>query len=259
MSYSKWSYEANAPDSGYNLAMAFRAFAIIGAFLLTGCSGEPPRTIAGGEDLTPDTPPPDSISIISLGDSYTIGEAVRPELAFPNQLTDSLTTYGVVVTEVMIVAQTGWTTTELKSAIGNQDQRLKFGLVTLLIGVNNQFGGLDLSFYETEFAELVDKAVSFASGDARRVIVISIPDYGVTPFGQSLDPARIREEIDAYNAKNRDIAESKGTRYINITPISRRALDDPSLVARDGLHPSWKMYAEWVKLLIADALAIVGE
>lgn len=197
------------------------------------------------------------IACLALGDSYTIGQGVPVADRFPVQLRAKLTDAGIPVDTMQIIAKTGWTTADLKSAIGNAQLAADtFELVTLLIGVNNQFRGFPLSGYEPEFSELLELAIRFAGNRPERVFVLSIPDYAVTPFGQNRpNPAQISQEIDAFNAANRALTESRGVQYFDITPISREALGDLSLLASDQLHPSGKMYARWVELMLPTVLA----
>jgi lysophospholipase L1-like esterase len=165
------------------------------------------------------------------------------------QLTDSLRKEGFDILEPEIIAKTGWTTGELKHAILSIDPKGPYHMVSLLIGVNNQYRGLDTAAYRAEFRELLQMAISFAGGDNARVIVVSIPDYGVTPFAVNKDPEKIGNEIDEFNAINLDETMDVEVNYVDITPISRKAAYDPELIAGDGLHPSGKMYSEWVKLI----------
>jgi lysophospholipase L1-like esterase len=186
--------------------------------------------------------PPANPRYLALGDSYTIGESVDAKDRFPNQLSRELG-----LGEPLIIAKTGWTTDELDAAIDAADPKGPFELVTLLIGVNNQYRGRDAEQYRSEFVALLRRAIGFAGGDPGKVIVVSIPDWGVTPFAADRDRAKIAREIDRFNAINREEAMRAGARYVDITPISRR--NDPSLVATDGLHPSGKQYAEWAKAI----------
>jgi undecaprenyl-diphosphatase len=180
---------------------------------------------------------------LALGDSYTIGESVAAEERFPNQLARAMG-----IPEPQIIAKTGWTTDELNAAIDADNPQGPFDLVTLLIGVNNQYRGRDAEQYRHEFAALLGRAIGFAGGDAKKVIVVSIPDWGVTPFAAGRDRAKIAAEIDHFNAINREEASRAGARYVDITPISRR--NDPTLVTSvDGLHPSGKQYAEWASAI----------
>lgn len=157
----------------------------------------------------------------------------------------------------MIVAQTGWTTDELAVAIDAERPFGRFDIVTLLIGVNNQYRGRPLDEYRREFASLLARAIGFAGDRADRVFVLSIPDWGVSPFAAGRDPARIAAQIDAFNDVNRQEAERAAAQYVDITPVSRRASKDPSLIAGDGLHPSATMYAEWAQLVLPRVLAVL--
>lgn len=179
---------------------------------------------------------------LALGDSYTIGESVDPAERFPVQLARLLG-----LREPQIVARTGWTTDELDAAIDAARPQGPFDLVTLLIGVNNQYRGRSVDEYRTQFAALLQRAIGFAGGNPANVVVVSIPDWGVTPFAQGRDRAQIAREIDQFNAVNREEAQRAGATWVDITPISRRA--DPALVAADGLHPSGRQYAEWARAI----------
>ncbi|WP_273291542.1 SGNH/GDSL hydrolase family protein [Winogradskyella sp.] len=195
--------------------------------------------------------------ILSLGDSYTIGESVCDSCRFPEQLKDSLiqNLTEEITINLDVVAQTGWTTTNLKSAIETADLASEYDLVTLLIGVNNQYQGKPFSLYEEEFPELVNKALEFANNDKSRIIVVSIPDYAFTPFGQnSGNPETTSEEIDMYNAFAEDYCNNNNITFINITDITREGLNNPDLVASDGLHPSELAYAQFVQRLLPVAL-----
>ena len=183
---------------------------------------------------------------LALGDSYTIGESVGTDERFPVQLASKLTENGFSVSATKIVAQTGWTTDELAAAIESSELNKNYDLVTLLIGVNNQFRGRNSEEYRTQFAELLQTAIDFA-GKETNVIVISIPDYGVTPFGQDRNPEKIAEEINIFNQINFEEALKTDAHYVDITGISRKAKNDDSLVASDGLHPSGEMYRLWVE------------
>lgn len=191
---------------------------------------------------------------LALGDSYTIGESVSATKNFPFQLQDSLATSLDTTGAYKIIARTGWTTSNLLSAINNENPSKEYDLVTLLIGVNNQFQGKPFSVYEDEFPRLLDMAIQFAKGDAGSVIVVSIPDYAFTPFGQnSSNSQQISEEIDHYNTYAKQVTEQKGATFQNITDITRRGLEDPELVASDGLHPSAKAYKLFVDRLFTIA------
>lgn len=197
-----------------------------------------------------DTPPATYLTYLALGDSYTIGQSVEPYQNFPNQLVNQLKEDNFSVNG-KIIAQTGWTTTNLIEAIKAETLAPKYDFVTLLIGVNNQYQRGDIDTYRKEFIELLQTSIKYAGGDVKRVFVLSIPDYSVTPFAGN-DPKtvlRISTEIDAYNQINKEEAAKVGANYLDITPISRKAKDDRSLLAVDGLHPSATMYQAWVSLL----------
>lgn len=189
---------------------------------------------------------------LALGDSYTIGEAVAETGRFPVQLINALKKDSVYVNTPEIIATTGWTTDELDSAIKKKQPSLlpKYDLVSLLIGVNNQYRGRDAEEYRTQFKNLLKTAIVFAGGEKSRVFIVSIPDWGVTPFAEGRDRKKIAEEIDLYNKINKEETVKEGIVYIDITPESRTASTDKSLIASDGLHPSEKMYKEWVELMI---------
>lgn len=188
--------------------------------------------------------------LLALGDSYTIGEAVRPADRFLYQfIRKARTTWGLSFARPDLVAQTGWTTAELWAAIQRKSIRSSYDFVTLLIGVNNQYRGLSLRTYRTEFKQLLSFALEKAQGQPSRVRVLSIPDWGVTPFVSQdklkRTSTRIARDINAYNRINKEVAHAFSVGYVDITAISRLALKHPHLLASDGLHPSGKMYALW--------------
>jgi lysophospholipase L1-like esterase len=187
---------------------------------------------------------------LALGDSYTIGESVAASERWLMRLAARLRAEGLDLDEPLIIARTGWTTDELSSAIDQLKPAGVFELVSLLIGVNNQYRGRAAEEYRDEFSTLLKRAIGFADGRPQRVMVLSIPDWGVTPFAADRDRIQIQIEIDAFNAINRAVALHLGAHYIDITPISRRAAADPALVAADGLHPSGKMYQLWVEQIL---------
>jgi lysophospholipase L1-like esterase len=190
-----------------------------------------------------------SIKYLALGDSYTIGESVAPEERWPVQLAERLRKEGRTVEGPTIIATTGWRTDNLKNGMTIARLQPVYDLVSLLIGVNNQYQGKPLEPYKEEFEALLQEAIRLAKGDKDRVFVISIPDYGYTPFGQA-KREKITRELNAFNEANRAIAEKWGVKYFNITDISRQGLDQPELVAADGLHPSGKMYTLWVDRIL---------
>lgn len=197
------------------------------------------------------TPAKDSLRYLALGDSYTIGTSVEVAERFPMQLAKALQKKGIKIQKPKIIARVGWSTDQLSAALDRENlEGSTWDLVTLLIGVNNQYRGGSLEQYQPEFEALLKRALALAGNDQSKVIVVSIPDYGVTPFGQRYPAGRISREIDEFNAANKQISEKYGVGYCDITPISREALKDKSLVAKDQLHPSGKMYGKWVELLI---------
>lgn len=186
--------------------------------------------------------------ILALGDSYTIGESVEEKERWPNHLQTLLNRENIPCAPPTIVAQTGWTTDELKAAIAQQDLKPSYDLVTLLIGVNNQYRGRDAEQYRTELRELIHFAISKAHGDPNRVLLLSIPDWGVTPFAKGRDQAKIAREIDLYNRIKKEEAEKAKVHFVDITDITRNIDGEKAdLIANDGLHPSGKMYLEWAK------------
>lgn len=188
------------------------------------------------------------IKYLALGDSYTIGQSVASSDNYPNQLYARLLADDVGVEVPKIIARTGWTTGDLQVAIEQEEIATDYDLVSLLIGVNNQYRGRTESEYTKEFEDLLRQAIEFANGEATQVIVLSIPDYAYTPFGEgSKDPNKISTEIDTFNALNKDISETYNVRYFDITPISREGTATPALVADDGLHPSGEQYRRWVE------------
>lgn len=193
---------------------------------------------------------------LALGDSYTIGESVAETERFPNQLAALLANEGLIV-DVKIIARTGWTTDELWQGVQAETIEPPYDMVSLLIGVNNQYRGRDIEEYREGFVFLLNKAIEYAGGDVKRVIVFSIPDWGVTPFAAGRNATQIAAEIDAFNQVNFEETQKAGAHYIDATPVSRKAKDDPSLVAGDGLHPSGKMYTEWAKSALPVALEIL--
>ena len=188
---------------------------------------------------------------LALGDSYTIGEKVSPTDNFPNLVYSLLKNDSVNFQPPRIIAKTGWTTDELETGIVNANHeeplRSDYDFVSLMIGVNNQYRGRSVENYKTEFEELLKKAIAFAGGKNERVIVLSIPDWGVTPFAEGRDRAKIAREIDAYNAANKFISEQYHVQYTDITAWTREAATDPSLLAADSLHPSGKEYKRWAE------------
>lgn len=191
---------------------------------------------------------------LALGDSYTIGEAVPAAENFPNQTAAILRRQGFQISSPVIIATTGWTTDELASAIRERPMQDTFSLVSLLIGVNNQYRGRSVANYQEEFLQLLHQAIHFASGQAAHVVVLSIPDWGVTPFAATdasaqRDRQLIAQEIDAYNAAAKSITSSSGCGWLDITGSTRENGSRTGFLAEDGLHPSGREYAIWAQQL----------
>jgi lysophospholipase L1-like esterase len=208
----------------------------------------PPATMT--QTTTPTETPEYPLKMLALGDSYTIGESVFPQERWSVQLAAGLRENGIGIRDPKIIARTGWTTSDLADAIIETPLTPPYDLVTLLIGVNNQYRGGDVNAFREEFSQLLEQAVAFAGGDPRKVVVLSIPDWGATPFGARRNPQLIAMEIDSFNQAVQEETQKTGCWFFDITPISRQAVNDPDLVARDDLHPSGKMYAAWVELIL---------
>ena len=190
-----------------------------------------------------------NLSLLALGDSYTIGELVGESERFASQTAVLLKQDKINMDPITYVAKTGWRTDEILAAIDAASLESKYNLVTLLAGVNDQFQDVDTATYRTHFTSLVERAIHYAGDDAAHVFVLSMPDYGVTPSVPTSEKAAVAQEIDNFNAINRDIASAHGCVYVDITPTTRLMMDDSSLIAPDGLHPSGKEYAQWATLL----------
>jgi lysophospholipase L1-like esterase len=188
---------------------------------------------------------PRPLHFLALGDSYTIGEAVPAVARWPVVLVKRLRQTGVVIDDPHIVAVTGWTTDELAHGMDEATLGSAYDLVTLQIGVNNQYRGRTADDYRAQFNGLQTRAIALAGGRSARVVVVSIPDWGVTRFAreQDRDPGVIAAALDAFNAIAREQVERAGAHFVDITPISRR---HPDLLAEDGLHPSAAQYARWL-------------
>ena len=202
--------------------------------------------------------PGTSYTYLALGDSYTIGEAVAQNLTFPYQLATKLGASGIVVSAPKVIAKTGWTTGELQAAINAANLKGTYDIVTLLIGVNNQYRGMSSESYRTEFKSLLQQAIVFAGGKKDHVFVVSIPDWGLTPYGASTGRSQsvISAEINTFNSVNKAETLAMGVSYTDITPGSRAVVNDPALVASDGLHPSGKMYSNWSDALLPAVKAV---
>ena len=192
---------------------------------------------------------PGMLKYLALGDSYTIGQSVSPDQRFPEITVELLKSQGKSMGAPRIIATTGWTTRDLLNALNTIQPSKDYDIVTLLIGVNNQYQGKNINEYRDEFTQLLTRAIQYAGDRKTSVFVLSIPDYSVTPFAQGSDINRISMEIDQFNAVNKEIAFALGVNYLDITPISREGKNDNTLHASDGLHPSGKQYRRWAELL----------
>lgn len=187
------------------------------------------------------------IMYLALGDSYTIGESINAKGRYPAQVAGMLEAKGIPVSDVHYIAVTGWTTEDLQQAM-DEEKPHKYNIVTLLIGVNDQYQHIDTGTYAGHFTTLLQEAVKLAHGNKKHVTVISIPDYGVTPFGGGDE--NISRQIDAFNMVNKRITEAHHIAYVDVTGLSRQAATDNSLIARDGLHYTAKEYGLWAEKIV---------
>jgi lysophospholipase L1-like esterase len=196
--------------------------------------------------MTPSSTP---LTFLALGDSYTIGEGVTADASWPGRLAQALRADGIVVADPTVIAATGWTTDELAAAI-DAARPAPHDLVSLLIGVNNQYRGRGVDDYRAQFAALLDRAIALAGGRADRVLVLAIPDWGVTPFGldSGRDVERIATELDAFNATARAICAGRGVAFVDLTGVYRAHAAEPDMLTADGLHPSAPMHARWARM-----------
>ena len=202
------------------------------------------------------TPAEKSYRYIALGDSYTIGESLPPESRWPVQLAAALREAGIQVAEPEIIARTGWITSELLAAMDKEKPLGPYELVTLLIGVNNQYRGLPVEDYRQDLKILLNRAVELAGGNPRQVLVVTIPDWGIMPYAQGRDCQKIGREIDWFNAVLKEQAQLAEVTVVDVTPISRLADVRPEFIAMDGLHPSAVQYGEWVKIIFPEVLKV---
>lgn len=212
------------------------SFFAISLLLLTGFSKTKQHMAVNSEQR---------YSYLALGDSYTIGETVLLADNFPYQTVQLLRKKGISFYAPEIIAKTGWTTDELATAITQRKTLPSYDFVTLLIGVNNQYRGRTVENFQPEFEALLQQAIHFAGNNKDHVFVLSIPDWGVTPFAEGRNRAQVAREIDAYNNICKQVSAAENVHFIDITASTRLAAQDPSLVAADGLHPSGKEYAKW--------------
>ena len=199
-----------------------------------------------------------TVRFLALGDSYTIGQSVPEEERWPEQLAVILNEQGFE-TKVNVIARTGWTTDDLLAAMSVQSLSEEYDMVSLLIGVNDQYRGGNPEDYRPRFRELLEQAIALAGDDPKKVIVLSIPDWEVTPFANQMSRSARLFSIDAFNKVNLNESQAYGVRYIDITPISRRVIEDKELLAPDGLHPSGTMYTLWVQKMLPQVLDVLRE
>lgn len=212
-------------------------------------------------DMPNESPTTDPISYLALGDSYTIGEGVPNQETYPVLLTKLLAAKGISISSPKVIATTGWTTAELQQGIQQAGiEGNRYELVTLLIGVNNQYRGLSLESYRQELSELLDQAIAFADGKTHRVKVISIPDWSVSDFAkqQGVDKEKVSSEIDAFNASKQEICLQRSIYYIDITNEYRQIGHQPEHLVEDGLHPSGIIYASWANQLLPEVHSSLG-
>ena len=226
------------------------------SFLITvSCKKEKESYLSPGNNSSSDTitdnkiVDTNKITYLALGDSYTIGASVSEQERFPVQLSGMLQGDRISILTPDIIATSGWTTGDLINALNANPPGKKYSFVTLLIGVNNQYQGRTLEEYKAQFTQLLKLTISYADNIKNHVFVLSIPDYSVTPFALWSDTLEIAREIDQFNEANKNISLDAGVHYVDITPISREAKNDPTLIAGDGLHPSASQYFKWIQLL----------
>jgi lysophospholipase L1-like esterase len=208
-----------------------------------------PTPFSGATDMS-------DIRYLALGDSYTIGESVAAQNRWPNQLAKLLEDHGTKA-DVTIIARTGWTVNELWQGIQDAPPQGTYELVTLLIGVNDQYRGYPLEGYREDFRFMLRKAIEYAGGDSNKVIVLSIPDWGFTPFAATRDTEPISQQIDQFNTVNLEETRSAGAHYVDVTIISRMGMDDFDLIAADRLHPSARMYTMWAEKVLPVVMKIL--
>ena len=238
---------------------AFNRVLALGSLAVAGCDSrdrekEKPKPVLARNASTR----PTAVRYLALGDSYTIGEGVAPDETWPVRLVARLREGGADIADPEVIASTGWRGDDLHFALDRANLQSTYGMVSLLIGVNNQYQGRDLGDFRSQFIGLLRRAAALAGNDPRRVLVLSIPDYGVTPFVQASERARVAKEIDAFNEVVLNESKTVGARHVDVTAVSRRAAEQPDLVAGDGLHPSGKMYERWVDLALPVAQEILA-
>lgn len=226
------------------LALFFGFFISIG----TGIPACTKKSLSNANPNIGPQPNTNSKTYLALGDSYTIGQGVQVAERFPHITATLLRQQNITLGDPQYIAMTGWTTTNLQNAI-SQTSLGTYDVVSLLIGVNDQYQGMDTAGYRIRFTQLINKAISLAGSNAKKVFVLSIPDYSATPFVPVASKASISKEIDDFNAINKQITLGYNITYIDITLLTREVANDPSLLANDGLHYSGKEHQKWAELL----------
>jgi lysophospholipase L1-like esterase len=227
-----------------------KLISLLVGFLISIGAGLPACTKATSNTNSNTGPQPstNNKTYLALGDSYTIGQSVQPAERFPHLTAALLRQQNITVGDPQYIAMTGWTTLNLQNAI-SQTTLGTYDVVSLLIGVNDQYQGLDTAGYRNRFTQLINKAVSLAGNNTKKVFVLSIPDYSATPFVPAASKPMIKKEIDDFNAINKQITLGYNIAYIDITPLTREVVNDPSLLANDGLHYSGREHQKWAALL----------
>ena len=242
----------------HSFTMRFFFFISIICFGFACCNKNAASTVpVSPADTTPVPPAANAKSYLALGDSYTIGQSVAANERFPAQTVALLKQQGINIAEPVYIAQTGWTTGNLQNAIATQNPSPTYDVVSLLIGVNDQYQRMDTGGYAVRFTQLLEKSIQLAKGKKTNVFVLSIPDYSVTPFVAAGDKPRVRMEIDRFNAINKRITTAYGISYTDITPSTREAENNPALIASDGLHPSGLEYRKWAEMLAPKMKAVL--
>jgi lysophospholipase L1-like esterase len=228
------------------------------SFFCAACSKQTmmQNTTHLGQDSTHDTTVA-AKTFLALGDSYTIGQSVPSNENFPAQTVTILQADSISMRAPQIIATTGWTTIDLQNAINAANIQTTYDVVTLLIGVNDQFQGLDTGGYRTRFTQLLQQSIVLAGNKTSHVFVLSIPDYSVTPYAKDYDTAKIRMQLEEFNAINKQIALTYNVAYINITPLTEEMKTNSTLIANDGLHPSALEYTQWVDLLAPEIAKVL--
>ncbi|MGK7395751.1 MAG: SGNH/GDSL hydrolase family protein [Candidatus Cyclobacteriaceae bacterium M3_2C_046] len=195
--------------------------------------------------------------MLALGDSYTVGEGIPPDLAWPFQLQSQLAVKGTDL-EIDVIAQTGWATNELLEKLQQIHLIPEYDIISILIGVNNQYRKRSWQNYHHELELIIKQAICLSAHLEKNIILLSIPDWGVTPFARERKPEEISQSIDQFNQINYGLSGQYGLKYVDVTSISRKVQDQPDLIAPDQLHPSARQYGKWVNAILPQALKILN-